>query len=373
VSNAYGYGPQQPGRQVLPPPQAAPWQQQPGQYGGQQPYGQQYGQQYGQYGQQPYGPRYGQPGGFGQFGGYPQPPRRRGNPLRILIFGLVGLVTLGVGVAVLLASIGGGDDPSRPTAGGPSVVPTARGDVEPGTAEDVLVNNPVFSVGALDELDCKAEDLGNGQLAEQKKYYEKLFGCLNEAWRPALDKIGVKDPDPGLVVFDKPVGSPCGRFTPRSGRTLAVYCSLNHVMYTDVLQMAKAFGPTQDLAFLMVIGHEYGHHIQNVSGLWSGRAAYLQEHPGEAQQLDSSRRFELQASCFAGVFSRAIEKSYPLTGRLDEFEKQAKSSFGDSPSTPEDERTHGLATSQGFWIMNGFNVKETKACNTYAAGEDIVR
>ena len=175
------------------------------------------------------------------------------------------------------------------------------------------------------------------------------------------------------MVFDKPVNSPCGKFTPRSGRVLAVYCTLNHVMYTDVQQMARAFGPTQDLAFLMTIAHEYGHHVQSVSGLWSGRAAYLQEHSSEADQLDSSRRFELQASCFGGVFSRAVEKSYPLTDRLPEFERQSKTSFGDSPSTPEDERTHGQATSQGFWIMNGFNVKETKACNTYAASEDLVR
>ena len=132
-------------------------QQQPGQYGGQQPgqWGQQqYGQPYGQ----PYGPRYGQQGGFGQFGGYPQPPRRRGGPLRILIFGLVGLITLGIGVAVLFASLGSADEDSQPAAGGPSVVPTANGNVEPGTAEDVLVNNPIFSVGALDELDCKAEE-----------------------------------------------------------------------------------------------------------------------------------------------------------------------------------------------------------------------
>jgi predicted metalloprotease len=288
-----------------------------------------------------------------------------------MVFSLVGLVTLGVGLIVLLSSLAGDEGTGEPTAGGPSVVPTAKGDAEPGTAEDLLVNNPVYSAGAVSELDCKAEALGDGQLAAQKRYYEKLFGCLNEGWRPVLSKAGFNEPDPGLVVFDKPVNSPCGKFTPRSGRILAVYCYSNQVMYTDVLQMNKAFGPTQDLAFLMTIGHEYGHHIQGVTGLWSGRMAYLQEHPD--QQLDSSRRNELQASCFAGVFSRAVEKSYPLTDRLQEFERQSKTSFGDSPETPDDERTHGQATSQGFWIMNGFNVKETKACNTFAADENLVR
>jgi hypothetical protein len=59
--------------------------------------------------------------------------------------------------------------------------------------------------------------------------------------------------------------------------------------------------------------------------------------------------------------------------RLKEFEFQASNSFGDSPDTPEAERTHGLATSQGFWIVNGLNVGETKSCNTYAAKEDQVK
>jgi len=143
------------------------------------------------------------------------------------------------------------------------------------------------------------------------------------------------------------------------------------VMYTDVQQMNKAFGPKEDLAYLMTISHEYGHHVQGVSDLFYARAAYLQDHPDE--KLESSRRNELQASCFAGVFSRAVEKSYPFTSRLKEFEFQASNSFGETPDTPEAERTHGLATSQGFWIVNGLNVGETKACNTFAAQPDQVK
>ncbi len=108
----------------------------------------------------------------------------------------------------------------------------------------------------------------------------------------------------------------------------------------------------------MTIAHEYGHHVQGVTGLFYARAVYLQDHPD--QKLESSRRNELQASCFAGVFSKAVEKSYPLTNRLDEFEEQSSNSFGESPDTPEDERTHGLATSQGFWILNGFNIGADK-------------
>jgi predicted metalloprotease len=384
VSNPYGYGgPQDQPRQrpaVLPPPQAAPWQQgppqQPGHYGQQPHYPQgQYPQgQYGAQGQ--YGPgQWQQPyyGGPNQFNGFAPPPRRS-NGLRIAIIALTAFLFVGVGLAVVVGSVLKSSDvdvADRPGPGGPSIVPTPTSDPVEGSAEDIMQNAPIFSAGGLGQVDCKAAPLGDGQLPAQKKYYEKLFGCLNDGWRPVLGKAGINQPDPGLVVFDKPVSTPCGDFAPQSGRVLAFYCYGNSVMYTDVLQMRKAFGPKQDLAFLMTIAHEYGHHIQGVSGLFYARASYLQEHPTE--KLDSSRRNELQASCFAGVFSKSVEQSYPLTGRLDEFEYQASNSFGDSPDTPEDERTHGQATSQGFWIMNGLNIGETRACNTFAAPADLVR
>ncbi|WP_112244653.1 neutral zinc metallopeptidase [Kribbella monticola] len=400
MSNPYGYGggPQNrpaPPPGVLPPPQAAPWQQQPGpfpqqpgpypQQGGQQPQYQQPGGQYqqpgGQY-QQP-GGQYAQPGqqypgqwaqpyygGPGQFNGF-QPQRRKSGAARFVLIGFVVVAFLGITLAVLGVMLGGSTDTTAdPSVSGPSIVPTATTKPEKGSAEDYLLNSPLYQAGALQEMNCPAEKLGDGSLDAQKRYYTKLFSCLNDAWRPVFSKLGESQPDPGLVVFDKPVSTPCGSFKPLSGRVLAFYCYGNHVMYTDVLQMNKAFGPKEDLAYLMTIAHEYGHHVQGVSGLFYARAVYLQDHPSE--KLESSRRNELQASCLGGVFSRAVAKSYPLTNRMKEFEYQASNSFGESEDTPEDERTHGLATSQGFWIENGFNIGETKACNTFAAPTKLV-
>jgi len=282
------------------------------------------------------------------------------------------LIFIGVSIAVLGALLGKGDTgTAQPEVSGPSIVPTPTSNPQKGTAEDYLLNADIYRTGALPEQNCKAANLGDGSLAAQKVYYQKLFTCLNDAWRPIFKELGQDKPDPGLVVFDKPVVTPCGRFEPLSGRVLAFYCYGNQVMYTDVKQMNRAFGPQQDLAYLMTIAHEYGHHVQGVTGLFYARAVYLQDHPD--QRLESSRRNELQASCFAGVFSKAVETSYPLTNRLDEFKEQSSNSFGESPDTPEDERTHGLATSQGFWIQNGFNIGENKACNTFAVPADLVK
>ena len=378
MSSPYGYGvrpqdrPLGPPPGVLPPPQSAPWPPQgppPSQYGPPQraPYpGQQYPQQ--QYPGQWAQPYYGGPG---QFNGF-QPPRRRGGAARVIVLAFVLLMFLAVSVAVLGSLLGKSDDnTARPGVTGPSIVPTPTSNPQKGTAEDYLLNADIYRSGPLPEQNCKAANLGTGSLAAQKVYYQKLFSCLNDAWRPIFKELGQDKPDPGLVVFDKPVTTPCGRFEPLSGRVLAFYCYGNQVMYTDVKQMNRAFGPQHDLAYLMTIAHEYGHHVQGVSGLFYARAVYLQDHPD--QQLESSRRNELQASCFGGVFSKAVEKSYPLTDRLAEFKEQSSNSFGESADTPEDERTHGLATSQGFWIQNGFNIGENKACNTFAVSADLVK
>jgi predicted metalloprotease len=382
VSTPYGYGgrPQDrpaPPPGVLPPPQPSQWQQgrpqgqypPPGQFPqqGQFPPGQGPQQQYpGQWAQPYYGS-----GGPGQFNGF-QPPRRKGGALKLVLLGFTVVAFLGIALSVVGVLVAGGStNTSQPQVSGPSIVPTPTTHPEKGSAEDYLLNAPIYQAGSLGELNCPAEKLGDGSLAAQKVYYQKLFKCLNDAWRPVFKKLGSDKPDPGLVVFDKPVVTPCGSFAPLSGRVLAFYCYGNQVMYTDVKQMNKAFGPKEDLAYLMTIAHEYGHHVQGVSDLFYARAAYLQDHPDE--KLESSRRNELQASCFAGVFSRAVEKSYPFTDRLKEFEFQASNSFGETPDTPEDERTHGLATSQGFWIINGLNVGETKACNTFAAPQDQVK
>ncbi|TWD81580.1 putative metalloprotease [Kribbella amoyensis] len=385
MSNPYGYGRPQDTRRpgpppgVLPPPQAAPWQQGPPQqaprYGGPGP---QQGpgrhpQQQGQYPQQgQYQGQWAQPyyGGPNQFNGF-QPPKRRGGAAKYVLFGFFAVALVGITLAVIGSILNGGSTTAEPERSGPSIVPTATTDPEEGSAEDFLLNNPLYTAGALNEMNCPAEQLGDGSLTAQKRYYQKLFGCLNDAWRPLFGKLGITKPDPGLVVFDQPVSTPCGNFQPLSGRVLAFYCYGNQVMYTDVKQMNKAFGPKEDLAYLMTIAHEYGHHIQGVTQLVYARAAYVQDHPEE--KLESSRRNELQASCLAGVFSRSIEKTYPFTDRMDEFRKQAGSSFGETDETPEDERTHGLATSQGFWIVNGLNIGETKACNTFAAPADKVK
>jgi predicted metalloprotease len=176
---------------------------------------------------------------------------------------------------------------------------------------------------------------------------------------------------PRVFVFDSPGTSPCGTFRPRSGRILAFYCPVGRTLYVDVQQMARSFPPEHHIAYALVLAHEYGHHLQNVAGILDAEDSVAYSHPDE--ELDLSRRTELQASCFAGMFVRSVETSYPVTGlQRRAFEFYATHAFGDPQNASASERTHGTPQTQGRWIARGFTDDDTDECDTYVASAGAV-
>ena len=252
-----------------------------------------------------------------------------GRPVRLIVLTFVAADVHRVSVAVLGSLLGKSDDnTAQPRVTGPSIVPTPTSNPQKGTAEDYLLNADIYRTGRWPtelpgrEPGRRQPGGAEGVLPEALQVPERCVAADLQGARP-----GQAGPGSGRV---RQAGDDTMRPLPAAvRRVLAFDCYGNQVMYTDVKQMNRAFGPQQDLAYLMTIAHEYGHHVQGVSGLFYARAVYLQDHPD--QQLESSRRNELQASCFGGVFSKAVEKSYPLTNRLGEFKEQSSNSFGETP------------------------------------------
>lgn len=247
----------------------------------------------------------------------------------------------------------GTEDPDLPEGG-------------PGSPQEVLQRNAFYDVGGVVELDCPAPPLSDLTIAAQRDYYEQVFACLNEAWAPLLSDAGAAGPAPDLFVFDAAGNSPCGSFEPEEGRRLAFYCPANHTMYADVTQMANIFPVEHHVAYAMVLAHEYGHHLQNVTGIIAAQGQLGYENPDLVLQL--SRRTEVQASCFGGMFIRGIEASYPVSGeQADAFGFYAYNGFGDAENAAESERTHGQTQTQGTWVEAGFTENRTAACDSYSA------
>ncbi len=76
-------------------------------------------------------------------------------------------------------------------------------------------------------------------------------------------------------------------------------------MYLDLSfwsQLETQLGASSaDFARAYVIAHEYGHHIQTLTGLSAQVRSAQQRASGEAESNRYSVALELQADCYAGV------------------------------------------------------------------------
>ncbi|MDQ3307141.1 MAG: neutral zinc metallopeptidase, partial [Actinomycetota bacterium] len=366
------------------PPQGqhyyAPGQYNPGQYNpGQYNPGQYTPGQYTPHPHQQYTPDAPRPAPYGYaqpqwgYGGWapPPPPRRRSGGR--LALGMVGVSAVVFFALIVLSAVIGSSPGSRSdVAVDHSPARASNPNTEPVDASDataVLERNTLYQQGGLANGACPAQDLGTASTEDQTRFYEALITCLNDEWQPIVESAGYDYADPGLVVFDAAITTPCGSFSPENGRTLAFYCPSDQVLYADVPQMRKFFG-TNDVAYAIVIGHEFGHHVQEEIGLLTAFDDAV--YDDFDNRLELSRRVELQASCMGGLFLGAIAANYPIDEtRLRQLDR-VSGSFGDEPGADDDNRDHGSGVSNREWIMKGYTDNDLQSCNTFSASSDEV-
>ena len=120
-----------------------------------------------------------------------------------------------------------------------------------------------------------------------------------------------------------------------------------------------------------VLGHEYGHHIQNLMGTM-GQVRTQKGADSDAVRL------ELQADCYAGMWTRDAEDSElitlddaDITEALDSAKAvgddriQQKSGQGVDPEG----WTHGSSEQRMAWFTKGYDEGSLEACDTFAATE----
>ena len=86
----------------------------------------------------------------------------------------------------------------------------------------------------------------------------------------------------------------------------AFYCSADNTLYMPFAGLQTEMYGAHPGVYLAVLAHEYGHHVQAMSGVLDtyGEASYNAGVDTEAG-LELSRRLELQAQCFSGMFLAA--------------------------------------------------------------------
>jgi len=205
-----------------------------------------------------------------------------------------------------------------------------------------------------------------------------IENSLRNYWAATLpDQTGTQLDPATLETFTGAIGTGCGQATSQVG---PFYCPpdqriyLDTSFFADVLQQ-QLNGPSGEFVEPYVIGHEYGHHIQNQLGTM-GRVKTQQGPRSDAVRL------ELQADCFAGMWTRAATSTTDAGGEpiILELNDQdisdaiaAASAVGDDKIqaqtsgqvTPET-WTHGSAASRVKWFQVGYQQGSIDACDTWA-------
>ena len=127
------------------------------------------------------------------------------------------------------------------------------------------------------------------------------LASLNQTWQPVFQQAGVQFAQPELVFYSDGTTSACGSASSAMG---PFYCPGDQGIYIDTRfydQMDRQMGAGGDFARLFVIAHEYGHHIQYLTGVANQIRSAQQQNPRAANQLQVL--MELQADCYAGVWA----------------------------------------------------------------------
>lgn len=216
-------------------------------------------------------------------------------------------------------------------------------------------------------------DLSEQQICDSSAYAQEACGALaslNKTWEPEFQRAGITFSDPQLDLFrDGQVQTGgCGGATSASG---PFYCPADQTIYIDTSfydQLAQMSGTGGDFARLYVIAHEYGHHIQTLTGISNQVRSAQQQNPSQANQLQVL--MELQADCYAGVWA-GKNRNLIEPGDLEEG-MQAASSIGDDTLmrnagqrvNPE-AFTHGTSEQRMKALREGLRTGDDRACDAY--------
>jgi predicted metalloprotease len=111
------------------------------------------------------------------------------------------------------------------------------------------------------------------------------------------------------------------------------------------------------------MAHEYGHHVQALSGIMGW---YWQEaaRSGKAAKLALSRRLELQADCFSAVFVGSVRDSLPAPA--DDW-RNIVNWIRDNGAKAWPTNDHGKGPNQAYWLDRGFTGGGPGSCDTWNA------
>lgn len=227
-----------------------------------------------------------------------------------------------------------------------------------------LGDNPLFSgdVGAP-AINCTL-NRWRTDVQSAASFFASAIPCLEAAWAPLLQRANLPYYSPGLEVpADGTIDTPC---TGSEGRSFsAFYCPRNSTIYMPFGSLQTDQFGAHPGVYLAVLAHEFGHHVQNVSGVMD--AYWDQRYDAGADTeagLELSRRTELQAQCFSGMFLAA---TYPRGSVDANLLQEARTTQQRGDHNAGEPRDHGSDQHSSSWWEQGAQRNRTYQCNTWKA------
>ncbi|MCW2810549.1 MAG: hypothetical protein JWP61_1007 [Friedmanniella sp.] len=195
---------------------------------------------------------------------------------------------------------------------------------------------------------------------------------IQEYWGGAVDNYQTIK----VQTFTGSINTACGNATSAVG---PFYCPGDTQVYLDLGFFDQLTGDLGaqggDAAEAYVLAHEFGHHIQNLTGTMQRVQGGSSGTGPKSPQV----RLELQADCYAGVwFKHAtndpnspisevttddLNRATDAAQAVGDDRIQQKSQGQVSPET----WTHGSSAMRQKWLQQGFTAGDPKTCDTFAA------
>jgi predicted metalloprotease len=248
----------------------------------------------------------------------------------------------------------------------------------------VLGVNPLQILGLLSGGTASVQSPAQGQPGQappagdaDAKFVSQILRSTEQVWTAAFQERGATYEQPKLRLFRDSYPTACGQGQAAAG---PFYCPRDHIVYLDLSffdVMTQQLGAPGQFAHAYVVGHEVGHHVQNLLGIID-RVDAQRARGDEAQSNALSVRLELQADCLAGVWATRSqqEKGWRLENGDIETALNAASQIGDDTlqrrsrgTIVPESFTHGTSAQRVSWFKRGIQSGQIDSCDTFAAAQ----
>jgi len=203
----------------------------------------------------------------------------------------------------------------------------------------------------------------------------KAYNVADTVWKDEFARRGLEYQKPRFVFFTSRTQTGCG---PASADVGPFYCPPDQELYFELgflEELQTRFGANGQFAQAYIVAHEFGHHLQTLLGTEPKVRAAQQRQPSQANKY--SIALELQADCYAGVWSKLADQSQKNGINLSQDNiaeaVNAAQAVGDDRIQQKvqgrvnpESWTHGSAAQRKQWFLTGAQSGDIDSCNTFA-------